>query len=95
MVAARDAGLKRKLVGFILSERGIPRQGYSLLSFDNKEIGRVTSGTLSPSLNQSIGIGYVDVAYAEIGSEFNVDIRGRGAKARVVETPFVKTSLSN
>lgn len=94
MLAAKEAGLKRKLVGFVLAERGIPRQGYRLLSFDNEEIGRVTSGTLSPSLNQSIGIGYVDKAFAEIGSEFNVDIRGRGAKARVVQTPFVRTSLT-
>jgi aminomethyltransferase len=94
IMAAKEAGLKRKLVGFALSDRGIPRQGYTLLSFDNKEIGRVTSGTLSPSLNVSIGIAYVDAAYAEIGSEFNVDIRGRGAKARVVATPFVQTSLS-
>lgn len=93
IVAYRDAGLKRKLVGFVLSDRGIPRQGYNLLSFDSKEIGRVTSGTLSPSLNQSIGIGYVDVAFAELGAEFNVDIRGRPAKARVVATPFVRTSL--
>ncbi len=95
ILAGKEAGLKRKLVGFTLAERGIPRHGYALLSFDNKEIGRVTSGTLSPSLNASIGIGYVDAAYAEIGSEFNVDIRGRGAKARVVATPFVQdTSLS-
>lgn len=93
MLAAKEAGLKRKLVGFILTERGIPREGYTLLSFDNKEIGRVTSGTMSPSLNVSIGIGYVDVAHSVIGSEFNVDIRGRGAKARVVPTPFVQTSL--
>jgi aminomethyltransferase len=93
MLQAKEIGLKRKLVGFILADRGIPRQGYNLLSFDNKEIGRVTSGTLSPSLNQSIGIGYVDKAFAEIGCEFNVDIRGRGAKARVVATPFVRTSL--
>jgi len=93
MLKVRENGLKRKLIGFVLAERGIPRQGYSLLSFDNKEIGRVTSGTLSPSLNQSIGIGYVDNALAEIGCEFNVDIRGRGAKARVVATPFVGTSL--
>jgi aminomethyltransferase len=93
MVAARDAGLKRKLVGFVLTDRGIPRQGYGLLSFDNKEIGRVTSGTQSPSTNESIGIGYVDVAFAEVGREFNVDIRGRGAKARVVATPFVRTGL--
>jgi aminomethyltransferase len=94
MLAVKEAGLKKKLVGFTLSDRGIPRHGYNLLSFDNVEIGRVTSGTLSPSLNVSIGIGYVDVAFAEIGSEFNVDIRGRGAKARVVPTPFVKTSLT-
>lgn len=94
MVAVKEAGLKRKLVGFSLSERGIPRQGYALLSFDNKEIGRVTSGTVSPSLNVSIGIGYVDVAFTDVGSEFNVDIRGRGAKARVVPTPFVKTALT-
>lgn len=93
ILAVKEAGLKRKLVGFTLADRGIPRQGYRLLSFDNKEIGRVTSGTLSPSLNQSIGIGYIDSAFAEIGSEFNVDIRGRGAKARVVQTPFVRTSL--
>lgn len=94
MLAAKEAGVKRKLVGFTLQDRGIPRQGYALLSFDNKEIGRVTSGTLSPSANVSIGIGYVDVAFADIGSEFNVDIRGRGAKARVVPTPFVKSGLS-
>lgn len=93
ILAVKEAGLKRKLVGFTLADRGIPRQGYRLLSFDNKEIGRVTSGTLSPSLNQSIGIGYVDSALADIDSEFNVDIRGRGAKARVVQTPFVRTSL--
>jgi aminomethyltransferase len=94
MLAVKEAGLKRKLIGFNLSDRGIPRQGYSLLSFDNKEIGRVTSGTLSPSLNVSIGIAYIDMALAETGSEFNVDIRGRGAKAKVVPTPFVKTSLT-
>lgn len=93
MIAGREAGLKRKLVGFTMADRGIPRQGYTLLSFDNKEIGRVTSGTQSPSLNAPIGIGYVESAFAEIGSEFNVDIRGRGAKAKVVATPFVKTSL--
>ena len=94
MVAVKEAGLKRKLVGFALQDKGIPRQGYALHSFDNVEIGRVTSGTLSPSLNAAIGIGYVDVAHSEIGREFNVDIRGRGAKARVVATPFVKTSLN-
>lgn len=95
MVAGKASGLKQKLIGFELTDRGIPRAGYRLLSFDNKEIGRVTSGTFSPSLNASIGIAFVDAAFAETGSEFNVDIRGRGAKARVVPTPFVtNTSLS-
>ena len=90
MLERKTAGLKRKLVGFELVDKGIPRQGYALLSFDNEEIGKVTSGTLSPSLNVAIGIAYVDVAHAAEGAEFNVDIRGRGAKARVASTPFVK-----
>jgi aminomethyltransferase len=94
IVAGKEAGLKRKLIGFQLLDRGIPREGYGLTSFDNKEIGRVTSGTLSPSLNVSIGIGYVDAAFATPGTEINVDIRGRAAKARVVPTPFVQTSLT-
>jgi aminomethyltransferase len=95
VMMAKDRGISRKLVGFILTDRGIPRDGYNLLSFDNKQIGRVTSGTLSPSLNASIGIGYVDSAHADVGTEFNVEIRGRAAKARVVPTPFVpNTSLA-
>jgi aminomethyltransferase len=91
MLAARQQGLKQKLVGFTLLEKGIPRQGYSLFSFDNKEIGRVTSGTLSPSLNISIGIAYVDSEFSAEGSEFAVDIRGRKTRAKVVKTPFVHT----
>lgn len=90
MLAQRERGLTRKLIGFKLLDKGIPRQGYSLFSFDNSEIGKVTSGTLSPSLNESIGIAYVDAKFAGEGSEFLVDIRGRKAKAKVVKTPFVK-----
>ena len=88
-------GLKRKLIGFTLTERGIPRQGYRLLSFDNREIGRVTSGTLSPSLNSSIGIAFIDSDFAEVGREFNVDIRGRCTRACVVPTPFVQSGVSS
>jgi aminomethyltransferase len=91
MLAARQQGLKQKLVGFTLLEKGIPRQGYSLFSFDNKEIGKVTSGTLSPSLNVSIGIAYIDSEFSAEGSEFSVDIRGRKTRAKVVKTPFVHT----
>lgn len=98
IVAAKEKGLKQKLVGFVLEDRGIPRQGFTAHSgsdsFDTNKIGRVTSGTLSPSSNLPIGIAYLDAAYAEIGKEFYLDIRGRGAKARVVATPFVQTSLS-
>lgn len=94
IVAVKEAGLKRKLVGIELVERGIPREGYVLSSFDNKEIGRITSGTMSPTSGASIGIAYVDAAFAELGTEFNVDIRGRKARAKVVPTPFVKIGLS-
>jgi aminomethyltransferase len=94
ILAAREAGLKRKLIGFELVDRGIAREGYSLFSFDRKEIGKVTSGTMSPSLGVSVGIAYVDLEHASEGAEFNVEIRGRGARARVVPTPFVRgTSL--
>lgn len=90
IVSYKEAGLKQQLVGFMMNDKGIPRQGYALFSFDNKEIGRVTSGTVSPSLNEPIGIGYITVDHAAIGTEFLVDIRGRKAKAKVVATPFVK-----
>jgi aminomethyltransferase len=80
---------KNKLVGFKMRDKGIPRQGYSLISFDNIEIGKVTSGTMSPCLKEAIGIGYVPTELAEIGKEFFVQIRDRNAKAYVVKTPFV------
>lgn len=94
MLEQKAKGLKRKLVGFVMTERGIPRAGYSLFSFDNQEIGKVTSGTVSPSLNDNIGIAYVDLVHSEIGTVFNVDIRGRKVQARVVKTPFVEVKRS-
>lgn len=90
IVAGKEKGLPRKLVGFKMTERGIPRQGYKLFSFDSKEIGLVTSGTPSPSLNENIGIAYVDLDHAAVGKKLNVDIRGRMVQAEVVPTPFVK-----
>lgn len=89
ILAYKEKGLKRKLIGFKLLERGIPRQGYGLFSFDSREIGKVTSGTMSPTLNEFIGIGYVDTEFAAEGSEIAVDIRGKKVKAKVVKTPFV------
>ncbi|MGE3758423.1 MAG: glycine cleavage T C-terminal barrel domain-containing protein, partial [Pseudobdellovibrionaceae bacterium] len=93
IIGYREKGLKSQLVGFKMDDKGIPRQGYALFSFDNKEIGRVTSGTVSPSLNEPVGIGYVTLDHAAVGTEFLVDIRGRKAKAKVVPTPFVKPGV--
>jgi aminomethyltransferase len=89
IVGVKEKGLSRKLIGFKLIERGIPRQGYKLFSFDDREIGIVTSGTPSPTLNESIGVAYVEPAFAAEGAKFNVEIRSRKVQAQVVKTPFV------
>ena len=88
MLAARPG--RQKLVGFKLVERGIPRPGYKLFSFDNQEIGRVTSGTLSPTLGEGIGIAYVDTLFSGVGTELTVGIRNKKIGAVVVKTPFIK-----
>lgn len=89
ILEAKEAGPTHKLVGFKLLDRGIPRETYEVFSFDNTLIGRVTSGTHSPSLGEAIGIAYVLTDFASEGSEFLVDIRGKKVKAQVVKTPFV------
>lgn len=94
MMRAKEDGLAQKLVGFKMIERGIARHDYKIVSIDNNEIGRVTSGTVSPTLNENIGIGYVDVNHSAVGSEIFIDIRGKRVKALVVPTPFVSTSLT-
>jgi aminomethyltransferase len=82
-------GLERKLVGFTLTEKGIPRHGYPVL-VGGKQVSEVRSGTMSPSLKIPIGMAYLPMAHADVGSEFQVDIRGRAVGARVVPTPFYK-----
>jgi aminomethyltransferase len=82
-------GLKRKLVGFELTEAGVPRHGYKIVK-DGAQVGEVTSGTMGPSVKRAIGIGYVPTNLAAEGSVFQVDIRGRAAGAKVVKTPFYK-----
>ena len=89
IVAAKENGLKRKLIGFKMLERGIPRQGYAMKSANGQNIGAVTSGTHSPTLDEPIGIAYVDSAFSAEGCEIYVDIRGKSVKASVVKTPFV------
>ncbi len=86
-------GVTRKLVGFELLEKGIPRQGYRLFH-NGQAVGIVTSGTLSPSLGIPIGIGYVPASLSKEGSTFQVEIRGRLVLAKVVSTPFYKINKS-
>jgi aminomethyltransferase len=90
ILAGKEQALQRRLIGFKMVDRGIPRQGYKLFSPDgNTEIGAVTSGTVSPSLGENIGIGYVARAFSEPGARIAVDIRGRMVAAEVAPTPFV------
>jgi aminomethyltransferase len=86
--AQKAAGLSRKLVGFEMIDRGIPRHGYELVDQSNNAIGIVTSGTQSPSLGKAIGMGYVPVEKSAAGSEIFVSVRGKALKAVVVKIPF-------
>lgn len=91
LVQQKERGVQRKLVGFEMLERAIPRHEYPLLR-GGTPIGRVTSGTFGPWVNKSIGMGYVHLAHAQAGTEIEVEIRGRPARARVVKLPFYKRS---
>lgn len=84
-------GPSRCLVAFELLEKAVPRHDMPLFAGD-KQIGMVTSGNLSPILQKGIGLGYVEPAYAETGTAFDVEIRGRRVPARVVALPFYKKS---
>lgn len=86
----KEGGVRQKLVGFEMVERGIPRHGYPILDAGGNTIGRVTSGTQSPTLQRSIGLGYVDTALKKPGSEIYIDIREKPVRAVVVKPPFVK-----
>ena len=83
-------GVSRKLVGFEMIDRGIPRHGYDLVTTDGENIGTVTSGTMSPMRKIGIGMGYVKTEYSKIGTEIYIDMRGRKLKAVVVKPPFRK-----
>ena len=89
MEELKAAGVKRKLVGFKMIDRGIPRHEYTLATTDGEPIGHVTSGTMSPCLKVGIGLGYVDARYAAVGTQIAVVIRDRLIKAEVVKYPFV------
>ncbi|MCH2489121.1 MAG: glycine cleavage system aminomethyltransferase GcvT [Flavobacteriales bacterium] len=86
----KEEGVSRRLIGFELNERGIPRQGYEIVDTEGKQIGLVTSGTMSPSLNKGIGLGYVPTELSKPGSEIHIKIRKNIVAATVVKLPFYK-----
>lgn len=88
--AQKENGVSKKLVGFELVERGIPRQHYKIVDANGSEIGEVTSGTMAPSLNKAIGMGYVSTEHAALDSEIYITIRNKNIKAKVVKLPFYK-----
>jgi aminomethyltransferase len=81
-------GVTRKLVGFEMIDKGIPRHGYAIANAAGTVIGEVTSGTQSPSLGKAIGMGYVQTAFAPLDTEIFVIVRDRPLKAKVVKIPF-------
>ena len=87
----KEQGVSRKLVAFEMQEKAIPRHGYDIVDEKGVVIGKVTSGTMSPSLGKGIGLGYVPVAYAKVGSTIWVQIRKNQVPATVVKLPFYKS----
>ncbi|WP_027419420.1 glycine cleavage system aminomethyltransferase GcvT [Crocinitomix catalasitica] len=88
--AQKEAGVKKKLVAFEMVEKGIPRHDYPIVDADGKNIGRVTSGTMSPSLNKAIGLGYVTIENATIDGPIFIEVRNKQIEAKIVKAPFYK-----
>jgi aminomethyltransferase len=89
LLKQKESGVKKKLIGFELLQKAVPRQGYKILS-NGEEVGVVTSGNLSPFLNKGIGMGYVDYSHAGTGAKIGIEIRSKTVPAMVVERPFYK-----
>ncbi|MCM4168904.1 Aminomethyltransferase [Arenibacter antarcticus] len=86
----KEAGPKRKLIAFELTEKGIPRQGYAIVDKDGNTIGNVTSGTMSPSLSKGIGLGFVPIEISDAGTAIFIQIRKNAVPATIVKLPFYK-----
>lgn len=89
----KEIGVAKSLIAFELIDRGIPRQGYQILSEEGISIGRVTSGTMSPTLGKAIGMGYVKKEYSKVGTEIYISIRKKKIKAKLVRLPFVEPNV--
>ena len=88
--AEKEKGLSRKLIGLEMLERGIPRHDYEVQDSKGKTIGKITSGTQSPSLQKAIALAYLELASTVEGTEVNIMIRDKPVKAKVVKVPFLK-----
>jgi aminomethyltransferase len=88
--AQKEAGVTRKLVGFEMVERGIPRHDYLIVDSEGSEIGIVTSGTQAPSLGKAIGMGYVKTEFSKLDSEIYIQIRNKNILGKVIKLPFYK-----
>ncbi|SFS51254.1 glycine cleavage system aminomethyltransferase GcvT [Halostagnicola kamekurae] len=91
LAQVNETGVEETLVGLKLMDRGVPRNGYDITNTDSRVVGAVTSGTMSPTLESPIGLGYVPVEYADPGTTLRVMVRGQSKKARVETTPFIET----
>jgi len=90
LLKVKEAGVKRKLIGFTIdADKAFPRHGYEIRS-NGSAVGHVTSGTVSPILDKGIGMGYVNVSCAQVGSTLGIIIRNKEIKAQVEKTPFIK-----
>ncbi len=90
LLKQKEHGPERRLIAFELNERGIPRQGYDIVDGNGKKIGVVTSGTMSPSLEKGIGMGYVPTIFKDVGSQIHIQIRKKAVPATIVKLPFYK-----
>ena len=90
LINQKKSGLKRKLVAFEMIDRGIPRHDYLIKDSQNNVIGKVTSGTMSPSRQIAIGMGYVATEFSIVGTEIFIEVREKSIKAKVVALPFYK-----
>jgi len=89
LIQQKEQGLKRKVVGIEMIDKGIPRTGYDVL-IDDEKIGSITSGTQSPTLGKNLGLALIDAKHANMGDTLQVQVRKRTLQAKIVPTPFYK-----
>jgi len=90
-IRQKRSGVTRKLAGFIMTDKAIPRNGYEIYDSSNNRIGTVTSGTMSPVLKKGIGMGYISTPYSDQGTEIFIKIRDRMLRGEVMKPPFIKS----